>query len=175
MQAQIYAPSVQQRREALKVAERFRVKPVLVKLGLYAVLAITYGWYRSDFTFPFIPNQVDLAVGIGGFLLGEIIGFFSKKDRAKWHSEDNDELAKLNGPLQYRLTETGLDTWWLGERVHRDWADFARFKLTDDLLILVPSRQRDEYWAIPRDGIGEALLFVVLYKLEEGGAKAAGR
>jgi len=173
VQARIYAPTIEQRKEALKVAERPRPKRIVFRLSLYVIFTLACAWYSSDFVLPFEVDKVDLAVGVLAALLGEIGDFFSKKSRAKWHFEDNEELARENGPLQYRLTDTGLDSWWLGERMHLEWAAFARFKLTDDLLILVPSRQRDSYWAIPRNGVDDALLSIVVRKLEEGGATDA--
>lgn len=110
MRARIYAPTLQQRRVALKVADRFR-PTWLVKLGVYATVAVSYAWYKSGFAFPFEFNAIDLAFALLVATVIEIWQFATKTDKAKLHHWLQEEECRDFGPLHYRLTEAGFE-WW---------------------------------------------------------------
>ena len=170
MQAKVYAPTIAQREEGLRLEERFWTRGLFLRLALYSSIPLIVAWHSAGFTVPFSVDRQDLIIGAITAMVGELFAFFDKKGRAKWHAEDHEEAAKQLGPMQYRLTEAGVDIWARGEHDHYAWNTFERFKLTGDLLLLSRSGPGGGYWVFPRAEVGEELLSRVLRALDEGGA-----
>jgi len=169
MQAKIYAPTVEERKQALQIAKRFPARRILVHLGLVSAVALAYAWYRTDFALPFRPNPLDVAVGLVTTLILEVVAHIRKTDRAELDLFLEEEDFKAFGPLLYRLTEDGLDWWRGGERGSLGWSAFDKFRLTENHLLLAVSGRADCYWVCRRAEVGEPLLARVLAGLEQHG------
>src|SRR5690606_10513539 len=74
---------------------------------------------------------------------------------------DNKDL----GPLQYRATEAGFESWQQGIHERQGWDQFEKFKTTAELLILVTPD--GGYWVVSRHEIGEANFAVIVRTLRQ--------
>ena len=170
IQAKIYAPTLEDHRQAVRLTKRSRATSLLEKTAIVAVCMLIVMAWESNFAFPIAVDWSDLIVPFLIALGIDFYVFFDAQSEAKNRFETDESDNEQLGPRHYRATSKGVEWWWSTHHDLDEWAAYDRYTVTDKQLIVAQSKT-GIYWILPRQDLSPQLLETVIGTLRRSGAK----